>query len=69
VKIDTTEKYRERYRRRGERQRRRWAKSFMKSFIDGTPRRIGDGSKPNHLERAVSITDCWPALKLGHDHE
>lgn len=57
--IDTKAKYDELYKKRGDKQKKHWARSYMKSVTSCT---IGDGSKPNHQERAVSIADCFPII-------
>jgi hypothetical protein len=70
VIINTKEKYDARYRRRGDMSKRHWARSFMKAtrqrakdLLHGTaPMQIGHGSKPNHKERAVDITTCYPLI-------
>lgn len=62
MKIDTKAKYDARYKKRGERMRLKQNESdFDSLYVEGV------ASKPNHIERAVNINDCFPLLKVGHE--
>lgn len=57
------ERARLRYRRLGRHLRRTGPKSKSKTRAsDVAPKRPGDGLKPNHAARAVSIGDCFPLV-------